>query len=158
MKIAEFTINNDYVIDVFLFPEGSEIAVTRFEGLVSSNIYNNWSIKYVVEGNYMKFAPEVDYVHFSDRPLTRIDFGKNMHRMGVLSFIGSNTYQVSDRLMFIMNNETGKSYDGICAPIGVVAIDHQKKLEQLKEGMKIEKIIIKDLPKEEILARIPAFI
>ncbi|WP_281614332.1 hypothetical protein [Flammeovirga sp. SubArs3] len=157
MKLAELIIGGE-PYEVVIFPENAPIATERFEALVKSNIFNGWKVKFVVPDRLIKFEPFKDTVHFTERPMTRPDHSAPKLRQGVLAFVGVNKEMVSDRLMFVLNDEDAATYDGICSPIGCLTVDHQKKVSQVDEGMIISKISIKEVEKEEILSRIPSFI
>lgn len=158
MQVAELIIAGEQY-DFFLFhEEDAPIAIKRFQKLVEAEIYNNWIIEYKVTDRLLKVGPQYEHIPYADRPLTRVDHNAKSHRYGFLSFVGADEYHVSDRLMIVLNNEDGSNYDGICSPIGMIAIDHHVKINSLEKGLIIEKISINDYPKEEILARIPSFI
>ncbi|KXX72261.1 hypothetical protein [Flammeovirga sp. SJP92] len=158
MLIAEFLINGEQY-DFFLFKEeDAPIATKRFRDLVEANVYDQWIVEFTVEDGVTKIGPQREFVPFSDRPLTRVDFNTKPHRYGFLSFVGADPYHVSDRLVIMLDSEEASDYDGVCSPIGMVATNHHVKIQSIEKGHIIEKITINDYPEEEILARKPAFI
>lgn len=158
MQVAEFLINGENY-DFFLFKEeDAPIATKRFVDLVEANVYDNWVVEFKVEDSLLKIGPQKEFVPFTERPLTRTDFDAKPHKYGFLSFVASDAYHVSDRLVVMLNTEEASNYDGVCSPIGMIAIDHHVKIKSIEKGHIIEKITIKEYPEEEILARKPAFI
>ncbi|OHX65285.1 hypothetical protein [Flammeovirga pacifica] len=157
MKLIELIISG-IQLELIMIEERSKIATERFEALVNSNIFDNWQVKYIIEDRLIKITPNQSDVPYNERPVTRVDYDAPEHKSGMLSFIGQSSNHVSDHLMFVLNNNDAVNYNGICAPIAALTIDHQKKVSLLKEGMFIEEIRIKEIEKSELLGRIPTFI
>ncbi|ANQ48786.1 hypothetical protein KMW28_09195 [Flammeovirga yaeyamensis] len=157
MKLIELIVSG-IQIDLILIDGRSQIATERFLALVDSDIFLGWKVIYVAEDKFIKIGPVSDDVSYNKRPVTRVDYDAPLHKNGMLSFIGQAADHVSDHLMFVLDNNIGVNYDGICAPIATLTVDHYMKLKMLEEGMSIEEIRIKDVEKSELLGRIPTFI